>query len=791
MGGWGCTPSGLGPSPDYSDEPVDAVTHPDEGPVNDASSDSGDAFLHDILQEILDAIPDQFADKYTPSDKGPEAELDAWQELECGYCDAETNKDIECEDTYTDSETGPTDTDGDGIPDVTDNCIEISNSDQKDTDDDGIGDKCDVEECDGLDNNGNGTIDDGFNIGDCTAGIGECLKNGLIQCAGLNESACSAIPGDPEIEECDGKDNDCDNVTDEIAPDSIVVDSDGNGICDEMEPYADIDNDGIMNEIDNCVSVFNPDQLDNDEDGIGDKCDTEECDGIDNNGNNLIDEIFLDLDKECPVGQGICQSIGTFICSENKLSVKCDAVAGNPEIEECDGFDNDCDGQTDENLGQIPISCGLGECLAFGLETCVGGFWQDSCAPKQPSIEICDGKDNDCDEITDEGCECIPGTYVSITTYCGDGACATTGSTYCDINQVKDSCVPPLPSKKDDSCNGFDDDCDKLVDEHFVYSGPPITCGIGACMANGTKICMSGQLQVECTPKPPSNETCDLKDNDCDGATDEGLNSAIGCGVGECAVMGVKSCVNGQWSESCTPGPPTSETCDGKDNDCDTKVDEDSVCDVDQDGIPNYLDNCPNVANPLQTNNYGGPAGDACEDTDNDTVLDAVDNCPTTPNQNQANNYGTTLGDLCDCTINNPTSKKLGAKCKDLSLNACWNALTAGGLSPGSSIAASITYYNQGVSIPNDVITVNYIETTDPYIGYSPCGAGAPPANISCTTGLVLDTIQLNGKKFTWKTADNKVRLSFDKTTTPKNASMLIFYEAPPLKCYLMYNNAP
>jgi hypothetical protein len=74
--------------------------------------------------------------------------------------------------------------------------------------------------------------------------------------------------------------------------------------------------------------------------------------------------------------------------------------------------------------------------------------------------------------------------------------------------------------------------------------------------------------------------------------------------------------------------PGAEEDCDdGIDNNCNGDVDEnDSDCavsDTDGDGIPDYLDNCPNKPNPDQADTYGSSAGDACEDTDNDGTPDA------------------------------------------------------------------------------------------------------------------------------------------------------------------------
>ena len=43
-------------------------------------------------------------------------------------------------------EDGTADTDGDGSPDVCDNCVDVANADLTDTDDDGVGDACDSNE---------------------------------------------------------------------------------------------------------------------------------------------------------------------------------------------------------------------------------------------------------------------------------------------------------------------------------------------------------------------------------------------------------------------------------------------------------------------------------------------------------------------------------------------------------------------------------------------------------------------------------------------------------------------
>lgn len=151
---------------------------------------------------------------------------------------------------------GPSDRDGDGIPDSEDNCPNAENTDQSDLDGDNVGDVCD--NCPEDPNPVQGDIDDD--------GLGDICDN------------CAASPN-PEQEDCDG-----DGEGDVCDPEGDR-DEDGDGTCDPV--VRDTDNDGVIDDDDNCPDAPNPNQEDCDNDGFGDICDLE-CDR-DTNGDGVCD----------------------------------------------------------------------------------------------------------------------------------------------------------------------------------------------------------------------------------------------------------------------------------------------------------------------------------------------------------------------------------------------------------------------------------------------------------------------------------------------------------------------
>jgi hypothetical protein len=94
----------------------------------------------------------------------------------------------------------------------------------------------------------------------------------------------------------------------------------------------------------------------------------ERCDGVDNDLDDGVDENWPELGKPCGEGAGVGECVaGVFVCAGDGAGTVCEGAVG-PTAEVCDGKDNDCDG-----------------------------------VPDNGPAEVCDGKDNDCDGLVDEG----------------------------------------------------------------------------------------------------------------------------------------------------------------------------------------------------------------------------------------------------------------------------------------------------------------------------------------------------------------------------------------------------
>ena len=249
------------------------------------------------------------------------------------------------------------------------------------------------------------------------------------------------------------------------------------------------------------------------------------------------------------------------------LDASCEAIS-----EVCDQQDNDCDGRIDEGFGlREPCVIGVGACERTGVWACGANGGAICDAPRvMPSAELCNAIDDDCDGVVDEG-------YPAVGMPCEgpEGNCRETGVYRCSSDGRSLTCVQP-DTLAVERCNGADDDCDSLVDEGFGV-GEICTVGVGQCARGSIGTCDStGAARCPAVPGEPTSEMCDGLDNDCDGLVDEGYGGGP-ClvGRGACTREGFFACQpDGDPVCMAEAGSPRYETCNGIDDDCDGLTDE-------------------------------------------------------------------------------------------------------------------------------------------------------------------------------------------------------------------------
>jgi hypothetical protein len=402
-----------------------------------------------------------------------------------------------------------------------------------------------TEVCDGLDNDCDGTADENNpgGGGDCTTGANGVCAAGRLVCA-AESLQCQSITG-PSTDVCDGLDNDCDGDVDEGNPGSGLACPTGQpGICAT----------GVTTCSEGAIActqtTFPSTEVCN---GID-----EDCDGAPDNGN--------------PGGGATCGTGRPGICAAGVTSCEAGALLCNqsalPSDDLCDGLDNDCDGTIDENNpgGGVACTTGLAGVCGPGVSACQNGAV--ACvAIASPTTDICDGLDNDCDGDADEG---NPGGGFACTT--GRSGICSAGTTECNGGGVV--CNQTQPARTE-TCNGLDDDCNGDIDQGNPDGGASCNTGVPGLCGAGSLTCQGGSLTCRQTTFP-STESCDGFDNNCNGSTDEGNPGGGGaCNTGEPGVCsaGTFACQSGGIVCARNQGP-TSEVCNGLNDDCDSRNDE-------------------------------------------------------------------------------------------------------------------------------------------------------------------------------------------------------------------------
>ncbi len=321
----------------------------------------------------------------------------------------------------------------------------------------------------------------------------------------------------------------------------------------------------------------------------------ETCNGVDDDCDGLTDEDTAPAGS-CSVVNALGSCPGTWACSpdgEGGAKLACEGASASDES--CNNVDDDCDGQTDEPWRVGLFTYGDAHCGVCG-NSCDGlfdhgvGACDGTTQPPHCAVASCDqgyvlGPDGDCVLIPVDPCgacqsdaDCavdvacvdvpkasgVPGAKVCALP-CGAGcasgfACSetsagkrclpqadvcsctaktlgakracVTGNAFGGCGGVQScaeagwsACSAKIPAE--DTCNGFDDDCDGKTDEETVSgTACAVTNAAGSC--KGVQVCL-GAAGLTCDAKTPATDVCNGLDDDCDGQVDQGaLDPATG-----------------------------------------------------------------------------------------------------------------------------------------------------------------------------------------------------------------------------------------------------------------------
>jgi hypothetical protein len=170
------------------------------------------------------------------------------------------------------------------------------------------------------------------------------------------------------------------------------------------------------------------------------------CDNWDDDCDGTNDEDYA-VPTSC--GVGACVSTGVETCVDGVRSDTCAPTLPAPNDATCDNVDDDCDNVLDEDYQGTAACTMVGGCAGVGPTRCTGGqpVLSGVCVLVEAITDVCNGVDDDCDAQTDED-------FVPEPVTCGEDACAVgSGETTCSASGVLgDSCDALWSAIPDTTC---------------------------------------------------------------------------------------------------------------------------------------------------------------------------------------------------------------------------------------------------------------------------------------------------------------------------------------------------